>query len=79
MHLGTVGLAALLLKFIATNGPGNTASDEPRTFPNGPRLAQGRISLSIADQGGINAATWNVLTLNEPGFKLHLAEDLKKI
>ena len=79
MYLGTVGLAALLLKSIATNGNGYTALDAPPTFPNGSRPAQGRTPLNIADQGGINVATWNVLTLNQPGSKLFFSKRTKKI
>ena len=78
MHLGTVGLTALLLKFIARNGTGNTHSEAPPTFPNGPKPAQRLTPLNIADQCGINFATWNVLTLNQPFSKLLLAKDLKR-
>jgi len=53
MHLRTVGIAGLFLILLAMNGTGNTASDTPSAFPNGPRPAQRRIPLNIADQGGI--------------------------
>ena len=36
------------------------------------------VPLYITDQGGINVATWNVLTLNQPGSKLLLAKELKR-
>ena len=78
MHLGKVGLAVLLLKFIATKATGNTASDAPPTFPNGPSPAQGRTPLNITDQGGTNVATWNVLKLSQPSSKLLLAKELKR-
>ncbi|XP_065564287.1 craniofacial development protein 2-like [Artemia franciscana] len=32
----------------------------------------------MVDQGDINVATWNVLTLNQPGSKLLLAKELQK-
>ena len=78
MHLGTVGLGTLLRKLLATNGTEYTASDAQPTLPIGPMPAQGRTPLNIVDQGGINVATWNVLTLNQPGSKLLLANELRR-
>ena len=63
---------------IATNGTRNSASDISSQTPYRPRTAQGKSRLNIVDQGGTNVATWNVLTLNQPGSKLLLAKELKK-
>ena len=59
---------------IAMNGTRNSASNISSQSPSRPRTPQKRTPLNIINQGGINVAIWNVLTLNQPGSKLLLAK-----
>ena len=79
--LGSVGLATLHPRPIATNSLAFASDDQPSFIPSRPLLAPGLRNdqrLNLIDQGSLRIATWNVLTLNFPGAKTFLAMELKR-